>query len=222
MSDYLVHLIPGSPFSRSVLAALEEKAAPYRVVPVVPGTLRSPHHLSRHPFGRVPALEDGDFRLYETQAILRYLDRVLPEPALTPADARRAARMDQLMNVNDWYLFQGVANIIAFQRIVGPRLMGLTPDEAAIAAAIPKARTVVDELARLLDGQPYFTGETLTLADLMLGPQLDFLQQTPEWEPLTAHHANLRQWLARMQARASFLATTWEKVAARAQAASAA
>ena len=222
MSEYLVHIIPGSPFSRAVLATLEEKNTRYSLVPVVPGTLRSPQHLSRHPFGRVPVLEHGDFRLYETQAILRYLDRVLPEPALTPADPRRAASMDQLMNVNDWYLFHGCANVIGFQRIVGPRLMGLTPDEAAIAAALPRARTVIDELARQLAGQPYFTGDTLTLADLLLAPQLDFLQQTPEWELLTASHPNLGQWLARMNARPSFAATTWTKVAAQAQAATAA
>ena len=222
MSEYLVHIIPGSPFSRSVLATLEEKGARYELAPVVPGTLRSSQHLSRHPFGRVPVLEHGDFRLYETQAILRYLDRVLPEPALTPADPRRAARMDQPMNVNDWYLFHGVANVITFQRIVGPRLMGLTPDENAIGAAMPKARTVFDELARLLGKQSHFAGEKLTLADLLLAPQLDFLQLTPEWEPLTASHANLRQWLTRMQARPSLLATTWEKVAARAKGATAA
>jgi len=57
--------------------------------------------------------------------------------------------------------------------------------------------------------------ETPSLADLMLAPQLDFLQQTPEWEALTAGHASLRQWLARMQARPSMQATSWEKVAAR-------
>jgi glutathione S-transferase len=221
MSEYLVHMVPGSPFSRAVLVTLEEKGAPYQVVPVVPGTLRAPQHLSRHPFGRVPVLEHGEFRLYETQAILRYLDRVLPEPALTPPDTRRAARMDQLMNVNDWYLFQGVGGVIGFQRIVGPRLMGLTCDETAISAVIPKARTVFDELGRFLGGQPYFTGETLTLADLMLAPQFDFLQQTPEWEPLASSHANLRQWLTRMQARTSLQATTWDKVAARANAAAA-
>ena len=222
MSEYLVHIVPGSPFSRAVLATLEEKNTRYTLVPVLPGTLRSPQHLGRHPFGRVPVLEHGDFRLYETQAILRYLDRVLPEPALTPADPRRAACMDQLMNVNDWYLFHGCANVIGFQRIVGPRLMGLTPDEAAIAAALPRARSVIDELARTLAGQPWFTGDTLTLADLMLAPQLDFLQQTPEWELLTASHPNLGQWLARMNARPSFAATTWTRVAARAQAATAA
>jgi glutathione S-transferase len=90
MNEFVVHIVPGSPFSRAVLATLEEKRAPYELVPVVPGTLRSPQHLSRHPFGRVPVLEHAGFRLYETQAILRYLDRVLPQPALTPST--RAAR----------------------------------------------------------------------------------------------------------------------------------
>ena len=128
MSDIVIHSIPGSPFGRAALVALEEKGARYRLAPVVPGTLRGPEHLARHPFGRVPVLEHGDFRLYEAQAILRYVDRALPGPALTPAQPRAAGRMDQLMNINDWYLFQGVANVIAFQRIVGPRLLGLTPD----------------------------------------------------------------------------------------------
>jgi glutathione S-transferase len=215
MSDFLVHLVPGSPFARAVLLTLEEKRSGYRLARVAPGTLRSADHLRRHPFGRIPVLEHGDFPLYETQAILRYLDRVLPDPALTPVDARRAARMDQLMNVNDWYLFQGAGAVIGFQRVIGPRLLGLPCDESAIAAALPKLRAAFDELARLLGGAPYFTGETPSLADLTLAPQLDFLQQTPEWEPLTAGHATLRQWLARMQARPSMQATTWEKVAAR-------
>ena len=176
--------------------------------------MRTPEHLARHPFGRVPILDHGDFRLYETQAILRYIDRVLPRPALTPADARAAGRMDQLMNVNDWYLFQGAANVIGFQRIVGPRLMGLTPDEAAISAAMPKAQTVFAELARQLGGDEFFAGDSLSLADLILVPQLDFMSQTPEWVALTAHAQNLRSWLDRLSARPSMLATTWERVAA--------
>jgi glutathione S-transferase len=218
MSEYLVHLIPGSPFARAVLATLEEKRTPYRVASVVPGTLRSAQHLRLHPFGRVPVLEHGDFRLYETQAILRYLDRVLPDPPLTPTDARRAARMDQAMNLNDWYLFTGAGAVIGFQRVVAPRLMGVPSDEAAIAAAMPKARTAFEELARLLGAEPYFAGATMTLADLMLAPQLDFLQKTPEWEALSSGLTNLAPWLARMQARPSLQATTWERVAARAAA----
>jgi glutathione S-transferase len=219
MSTFTVHSIPGSPFGRAVLLTLEEKGAPYRLARVAPGTLRSGEHLARHPFGRVPVLEHGDFRLYETAAIVRYLDRVLPHPALTPADARAGARMDQLMNVNDWYLFQGVGNVIGFQRIVGPRLLGLTPDERAIAAVLPKAQVVLDQLARELADRPYFVGAEPTLADLLLAPQLEFLSQTPEWAGLTAGSANLVAWLKRMAARASMRRTTWERVAAMAEAA---
>jgi glutathione S-transferase len=219
MSGYTVHTIPGSPFGRAVLIALEEKGAPYRLAAVAPGTLRSPEHTARHPFARVPVLEHDGFRLYETQAILRYLDRVLPMPSLTPADARRAARMDQLMAINDWYLFQGVANVIGFQRVVGPRLLGLTPDEAAIAAAMSKARTVFAELSALLGRQPFFAGEAFTLADVLLAPQLDFLSATPEWAVLIADTPHLCAWLDRVRARPSLEATTWERVAARAAAA---
>jgi len=219
MSEFVIHSIPGSPFGRAVLVALEEKGAPYRLKPVAPVAMRSPEYLACHPFGRVPYLEHGGFALYETAAIVRYLDRVLPEPNLSPANPQAAARMDQLMNVNDWYLFQGVSNVIAFQRIVRPRLMGLDPDEEAIAAAMPKARVVFDELSRLLGDQPYFVGESITLADVILAPQLDFFAATPEWQALTAHSPNIRQWLDGMNARPSMRATTWERVAAMAKAA---
>ena len=139
MSEFNIHSVPGSPFGRAALLALEEKGVSYRLTPVAPGTMRSPAHLDLHPFGKVPILEHEGFKLYECQAILRYLDRIVPQPPLTPADARAAARMDQLMNINDWYLFQGVASVIGFQRVVGPRVMGLVPDETAISAAMPKA-----------------------------------------------------------------------------------
>jgi glutathione S-transferase len=219
MSDFIVHSVPGSPFGRAVLATLEEKGARYRLAPVLPGTAKTPAHLARHPFGRVPVLEHDGFSLYEAQAILRYLDRVLPTPPLTPADPKRAARMDQVMNVNDWYLFQGVGAVIGFQRVVGPKLMGLATDEAAIEAAMPKAHTVFAELARLLGEQSFFTGDALSLADLLVAPQVDFLEQTPEWSVLGAPYANLVAWLKRMQARPSFVATTWARVSDMAKAA---
>ena len=219
MTDFIVHSIPGSPFGRAVLATLEEKGAAYALAPVGPSGFKTEPHISRHPFGRVPVLDHGDFRLYETQAILRYLDRVLPTPPLTPADAKAAARMDQVMNVGDWYLFQGVGNVIGFQRVVGPKLMGLKPDEGAIAAAMPKAHQVFRELSRLLGDQPWFAGDDLSLADLAIAPQLDFFAMTPEWGPLTAEAPNLVAWLGRMNARPSFKATTWDAVAEMAKAA---
>jgi glutathione S-transferase len=219
MSEFVVHTIPGSPFARAVLATLEEKSAPYRLAPMAPGAHKSADHLARHPFGRVPVLEHDGLVLYETQAIQRYLDRVLPAPALTPADPKRAARMDQVMNINDWYLFHGVANVIIFQRVIGPRLMGLAPDEAAIAAAMPNARVAFAELARLLGEQSFFTGDSISLADLLVAPGIAFFTATPEWAELGAPRANLAAWLERMEARPSMKATTWERVSAMAKAA---
>ncbi len=219
MSAFTVYSIPGSPYGRAVLATLEEKAASYRFEPVAPGTFQSEPHISRHPFGKVPVLGDDGFMIYETQAILRYLDRVLPTPSLTPADPRAAARMDQAMNVNDCYLFNGASNVIGFQRVVGPRLMGLTPDEAAIAAAMPRAHKAFDELARLLGDQSYLAGPEISLADLLVASHVDFFRDLPEWGPLAGPHANLRAWLDRMVARPSLRATTWDRVAGMAQAA---
>jgi glutathione S-transferase len=219
MSEFTVHSVPGSPFGRSVMATLEEKGASWRLSPLPPGGTKSPEHLARHPFGRVPVLEHDGFSLYETQAILRYLDRVLPTPALTPADPRRAARMDQLMNINDWYLFHGVGNVIIFQRVVGPRLMGLKPDEDAIAAAMPKARTVFAELARLLGEHSFLAGEALSLADLLVAPGISFFTETPEWAELGLPHPNLVAWLERIERRPSMKATTWQRVSEMAKAA---
>ena len=219
MSEFTVHTVPGSPFARAVLATLEEKGARYRLAPLAPNASKSPEHLARHPFGRVPAFEHDGFSLYETQAILRYLDRVLPQPALTPTDPRAAARMDQVMNINDWYLFHGVGNVIVFHRVIAPQLMGLKPDEAAIEAAMPKARTVFGELARLLGEQAFFAGDALSLADLMVAPAVAFFTATPEWAELGLPHANLVAWLKRMEARPSLQATTWERVSEMAKAA---
>jgi glutathione S-transferase len=195
MSQFVVYSVPGSPYGRVVFATLEEKRASYRLIPLAPSDSKGKEHLARHPFG------------------------VLPEPSLTPAESRALARMDQVMNICDWYLFHGVSNVIGFQRIVRPRLLGQLADEGAVAQAMPNAHTVFNELSRLLADRSYFTGEALSLADLLVAPQLDFLSQTPEWEPLTAATPNIVAWLDRMTARASFQATTWERIAALAAAA---
>jgi glutathione S-transferase len=214
VSEFVVHATPGSPFSRSVMAALEEKGAPWRLAALKPGTSKQEPHLSRHPFGRMPVVEHDGFTMYETQAILRYLDRILPEPALTPAEPRAAARMDQVMNINDWYLFQGCGNVITFQRIVRPMLFGQPTDEDAVREAMPRGHVVFAELSRLLGDQPWFGGAAVSLADLMVAPQLDFFAKTPEWQELTVDRSNLVNWLARAETRPSLKATTWEKVKA--------
>ena len=206
MSDIVVYGVPGSPFVRSVQMGLEEKGVAYRLQAIGPHELKGEAHLARHPFGRVPAFEHGDFRLYETQAILRYLDDVFPEPRFVPADPRAAARMNQIIGINDWYFFPKVAAVVVFQRIVGPALLGMPTDETAVAGAQPLARTCIAELDRLLGAQRFLAGDQVSIADLMLAPQVDFLAATPEGKALL-DGTGLKAWLARMNARPSMLAT---------------
>ena len=206
MKDFVVHGIPGSPFLRSVLVALEEKRAPYRVQALEPSSTRSEQYRRLHPFGRVPVIEHGAFVLYETQAILRYIDAVYPDPALQPHAPEALGRMNQIIGINDWYLFPQVARIIVFNRIIGPALLGMRPDETAIAAAVPDARLCLGELDRLVDGQPFLAGEHLTIADLMLAPQVYYLAATPEGAAILKA-TSLLSWLGRMNARPSMMAT---------------
>jgi glutathione S-transferase len=206
MSDIVIYGAAGSPFVRSVQMGLEEKGVAYRLHALGPGDSKGEEHLRRHPFGRVPAFQHGDFALYETQAILRYLDDVFPEPALTPRDPQARARMNQIIGVNDWYFFPKVAAVIVFQRIVGPVLLGMTTDETAIAAAMPMGKTCIAELDRLLGTQPFFAGGQLSIADIVLAPQLDFFAATPEGKSLLAG-TRLQDWLKQMNTRPSMLAT---------------
>jgi glutathione S-transferase len=147
---FIIHGHPASPFLRSVCLGLEEKGATYRIKAMAVGEMRSHAHRKLHPFGRIPVLEHGGYRLYETQAILRYIDVEIPKPILQPTDPQAIGRMNQIIGINDWYLFPMVARIIVFHRIVGPALLGITPDEAAIAAAVPDVKLCLEELNRLL------------------------------------------------------------------------
>ena len=156
--------------------------------------------------GACPSVDHGGFRLYETQAILRYVDALFPKPALQPTEPKAIARMNQIIGINDWYLFPQAARIIVFNRIIGPALLGIRPDETAIAAAVPDARLCLGELDRLLDDQPFLAGDQLTIADLMLAPQLYYLAATPEGAAILKDTA-LLSWLGRMNARPSMMAT---------------
>ena len=167
---------------------------------------KQPEHLARHPFGRIPTFEHDGFAIYETQAIIRYLDEIFPNPPLTPGNAQQRTRMNQIIGIIEWYFFPKAAAPIAFNRIIGPKLLGLPTDEAAIAEAMPMARTCFAELDRLLGDQAYLTGDSMSLADIMLASQLDLLCDTPEGAELISG-TRLEPWLNRMRARPSFVAT---------------
>jgi glutathione S-transferase len=218
MSGMIVHGIPGSPYVRAALLTLEEKGADYKLNAMAFGTLKQEPHLSRHPFGRIPAFEHHGWMLYETRAIMRYVDAVAPGPRLQPEEPRAAARMDQLMNITDWYLMPQVSATITFNRVVAPRV-NRPVNEDAVIKAIPNARMCIGEISRLLDGHPWMVGDEISLADLLLASHLSMFAQAPEGAKILQEHENLKSWLARIEARPSMVATSWEKLLERTAAA---
>lgn len=205
MSEFVIYGAGGSPFMRAVELTFKEKNTPYRLELMTPMASKEPEHLARHPFGKIPAFRHGDFALYETQAIVRYIDQVVPAPALIPADPRLAARMNQIIGINDCYFFPLVARTIVFNRLIGPAL-GIPTDEAVVAAAVPEGRRCIAEFNRLLGDQSFLVGHQLSLADLMIAPILEQYAATPEGASMLAD-TKLSLWLARMQARPSMIET---------------
>jgi glutathione S-transferase len=214
----IVHGVPGSPYVRAALLTLEEKGAEYELAAMALGALKQQPHLSRHPFGRIPAFEHDGWMLYETQAIMRYVDAVVRGPRLQPEEPRAVARMNQLMGIADWYVAPQVSAPITRNRVVAPRF-NRPVDEDAVIKAIPNARICIAEIGRLLDGHTCMAGDTLSLADLLLAPQLSMFAQAPEGAQILQDHENLRRWLTRIEARPSMQATTWDRLLERVAAA---
>jgi len=206
----VIHGIPGSPYVRMPLLVCEEKGVAYTLAAMEFGKTKTPEHLKRQPFGRIPYIEHDGFWLYEAQAIVRYVDRAFDGPPLTPADPKAAARMDQVMNIVDWYVMPSVTSKIGFNRLVKP-IFGMPVDEAAVAEALPMARTCVAALEELLADKPYFAGDRVSLGDLFAVAHLDLLPQTPEGADILAG-SPLLGWLERMAERPSVQKTTMARM----------
>jgi len=197
-----IHGIFGSPFVRAIRIALDETGLPWAWAPFPLGGQRQEPYLSLHPFGKIPAIVDDGFELYESQAILRYIARKAAAPALTPDDPRRLARMDQILAIVDCYLWPLACRPVNFNRLIAPRI-GVTVDEQAVLDGVPHAEVALRALAALQGDAMFLTGDTLSLADIAALPHVDALSRTPEGAPLVAGHPGLTAWLERMRARGS-------------------
>src|SRR5436189_3030847 len=206
MARPIVYGPAGSTYVWSTRLALAEKGVAHELVEVPIGEHRQEAHLARHPFAKVPAFEHDGFALYETQAILRYIDEGFPSAPLQPTDLHEFARMNQIIGIVDAYAWPSIAAGVLFNRMLAPRF-GLPVDEAAIAAALPRARLCLSEITRLAGDQPFLAGERISLADLMVLPLLYYFEKVPEGEAPMAEHPTLRAWSRRMQERQSFQVT---------------
>jgi glutathione S-transferase len=212
MAHPIVYGPAGSTYVWSARLGLAEKGVAHQLVHVGFGAHHEAEHLARHPFAKVPAFEHDGFMLYETQAILRYVDERFAGAPLQPEDVFEFSRMNQMIGIVDAYAWPAIAGGILFNRMLRPRLLGEAPDEAAIAAALPRANLCVAEIDRLMEDHPFLTGEHISLADLMVFPLFYYFARVPEGEAPFAEHPKLKAWLARMDGRQSVAVTRPEGV----------
>ncbi|ETA72737.1 MULTISPECIES: glutathione S-transferase family protein [Mesorhizobium] len=193
-ADYSVYV-------RIARMALEEKGVDYELVPLdifaadgIPAW-----YLEHHPFGRIPAFEHDGFRLFETNAITRYVDEAFDGPTLQPAEARGRARMGQMTGMLDAYGYRAMVWDVAVER-----LEKAEPDWALIAGGLAQAETVLKVLRSLKAQGPWLLGDQLTLADLHAAPIIAYFVKVTQGRDLLARFADMRDWYARVADRASF------------------
>lgn len=203
-----VHGPTYSSYTRTVRLALEEKGVAYTLdeVDIFTGGTRSPEHLARQPFGKVPALTHDGFGLYETSAITRYVDEAFPGPALQPGDVKTRARMTQICGITDSYVF-GPAILKAFWQAAIVPMQGGTPDQAVMAEGFAKADAAFAAIEALCADGPFLCGAAISLADLHLLPVVDYFASVPAGRAVLDKHPKLAAWAAGMAARPSVVKT---------------
>jgi len=167
------------------------------------GDGKKPDYLAINPNGKVPALVDGDFILWESRAINAYLAAMKPEHGLYPDAPKIRAVVDQ------WSYWQAIhlgpaMQKLAFELLFKKRFGRGEPDEAAIAAGVGETAQFLGVLEKELDGREWVTGD-LTLADFALASTFIYreksgvsLDETP----------SVAAWIARMEERPSWRKAT--------------
>jgi glutathione S-transferase len=194
---------PPSVYCQIVRMALLECGQDATLVPVDP--FADPGDIP-HPFGQVPVLCHDGFTLYETTAILRYLDVVFAGGRLTPADLKAQARMGQVQAIVDAHGYWPLVRKVYSHRVFRP-MIGLAADEAQIHDGLSKAETVLGALNRIAAEGLVLTGPDLTLADIHLAPMVGFFTAAPEGDRMLSRFPDLCTWWHHASARDSYRAT---------------
>ena len=163
---------PLSTFTRRVLIALIEKAMPHELIPVDMAAREhnQPAYRALNPYGRVPTLMEDDFVLYESTAILNYLEAICPSPPLAPADPRGRALVDMHMKLCDLELARQTGTIIFPKRFLPEQRWNLTE----MAQAKAEIEQHLEILEGLLAGREYLVAERYTLAEVCYTPFVQF------------------------------------------------
>jgi glutathione S-transferase len=161
------------------------------------GKNKEPDYLAMNPNGLVPTLVEGDFILWESNAIVRYLARAYGAGTLEPSDPKQIALANQWM---DWQLSVVAPAIFhAFWGLIR------TPAEKRDMAAITESQRKTTEAMQILDAQlsrtAYVAGERFSMGDIPVGVMAyRFRQLCPE----RPHMPHLERWYAEIEKRPAF------------------
>lgn len=203
MSDIILYGFPQSSYTWTARIACEEKGIAHELEPIEFG---SDEHRALHPFAKIPVMKHGDFVLYETSAICRYIDAAFEGPSLQPQTTKPAAEMAQWISTYIDYCYPAMASEIVIQRLIVP-MRGGQSDEEIIKAGVEKVTHQLAVMEATLATSDYLTGEGPTIADYMFAPIMWWLEKTPEGGPLYASVPAVSAWRRRIEGRASFAAT---------------
>jgi glutathione S-transferase len=187
---------PFSTFARRVRIALIEKNIPAELVEVdmVARAHRAPAYLALNPYGRVPTLEEDGFVLYESTAILEYLEATHPTPPLVPADARGRALVAMHMKLCDLQLARQTGTIIFPKRFLPKERW----NEEAMAQAKKEIDKHLEVLENQLKGKEYLVADRYSLVEVCYTPFVEFFSLVEVTPPPA-----VAAWTARMLARPS-------------------
>jgi glutathione S-transferase len=191
-----LHYHPLSTYARRVRIAIQEKSVPVDLMEVdMPKRAhRAAEYLALNPYGRVPTLEEDGFVLYESTAILEYLEMTHPEPALVPKDPQGRATVSMHMKLCDLQMTRQTGAIIFPKRF----LPNDRWDEAVMTQAKKDIEAHLSIIERALDGKTWMVGEAYSLVEVAYTPFVAFLPLM-EITPPPAVGA----WVQRMLARPS-------------------
>jgi glutathione S-transferase len=199
----------GSPFSWRVLLALEYKRLQYtnHLLQFSKQEHKSPHMLSLNFRGRVPVLKDGDYVVFESLAVLFYLDRKYPDP---PLFGRSPEEAGVIMRVICEYQAYAEEHVMKIVNSFFARAPGKSPKQDELAEAMHRVASEARSIEARLAKSDWVVGETLSAADIIIFPSLQILLRAlarPEasdlssrFLPLQVNYPALSRWIERVEA----------------------
>ena len=156
------------------------------------GVVNTPDYRAKNPNGLVPLLEDGDFTLWESNAIVRYLFAREASP-LYPQDLQRRADAERWMDWQQTTL--NPAGSPGFKQLI--RTPEAQRDPAVIAASVAATEPLFAQLDEHLARQPFMAGDALTMADIPIACEVHRWWGLPLPRPAWPHLERwYEQWLA--------------------------